>query len=110
MKVGQIIDYSKLASHLNKNLPSFRLCSLNPDLAVNHHTGFRRMVSLVVQCIEKLSIVVCPGPSRNDLLKASCSNIKQTVTKSLEEVNDEVEDTHDYKKCMTALLSLCVMH
>ena len=34
------------------------------------------MVSIMIQCLEKLSHVVCPGPSRKDVLSAVSVNLK----------------------------------
>ena len=57
-KVAMLIDYFKLPTHY-KNLRAF-----SDTLLQKQHSRSKRMVTMIINCIEKIANVVCPGPSK----------------------------------------------
>ena len=80
-KISMLIDYFKLPEHYKKNLPAFKARAFSDQLLENHHSRSKRMVTMIVHCIEKIANVLCPGPSKNAILKLVRKQIKYKVEK-----------------------------
>ena len=101
-KLATLIDYFKLPEHYKKNLPAFKARAFSNQLLQNHHSRSKRMVTMMVHCIEKIAGLVCPGPSKNAILKLVRKQIKQKVEKLGSD--NETDYKAKYNKLSTSLL------
>ena len=101
-KISMLIDYFKLPEHYKKNLPAFKARAFSDQLLENHHSRSKRMVTMIVHCIEKIANVLCPGPSKNAILKLVRKQIKYKVEKLGRE--HEPDYKTKYNKLSTSLL------
>ena len=101
-KIATLIDYFKLPDHYKKNLPAFKARAFSNQLLQNHHSRSKRMVTMMVHCIEKIAGLVCPGPSKNSILKLVRKQIKQKVEKLSRD--NEPDYKAKYNKLSTSLL------
>ena len=101
-KIGTLIDYFNLPEHYKKNLPSFKARAFSDQLLENHHSRSRRMVTMMVHCIEKIASLVCPGPSQKAILKLVRNQIKHKVEKLGRE--NEPDYKTKYNKLSSSLL------
>ena len=101
-KIATLIDYFKLPEHYKKNLPAFKARAFSDQLLQNHHSRSKRMVTMMVHCIDKIAGLVCPGPSKNAILKLVRKQIKQKVEKLGRD--NEPDYKVKYDKLSTSLL------
>ena len=109
-KIGQLLDYFNLPDHYKYNLPSLKLRGFSETLASKQFSRFRRMVTMVSSCVEKICLLLCPGPSRVDLLKSVATNIKSISSPNLiTTVINEDQPKKDYQQMFERLSqSVCV--
>ena len=109
-KIGELIDYFKVPGHYKSNLPSLKLRAFSGSLASQQFSRFRRMVTLVTSCIDKMSLVICPGPSRPELLRCVAKSIKIANLKLISAEQDNTNETVlDYKQMYERLAdTVCI--
>ena len=64
-----MINLFGLSPYLHRDLPSYNARAFSTTLHADHHLRFKKMIAILVSIIEQVSKLICPGPSRNELVK-----------------------------------------
>ena len=78
-QVSSIIDYFSLPRHLKYNIPSYNSRTTSSILNTDDKVRFRRLVNMIKDIINKLSITLIPGPSKELVLTEVLSTMLDDI-------------------------------
>ena len=124
-QVSSIIDYFSMPKHLKHNIPSYDSRTTSSTLNTDDKVRFRRLVNMIKDIINKLSITLIPGPSKdlvltevlstmlddinlhrqnndNNITKKDTTNNKKKTT-NRRDISSNVKDREKFEKLTTSL-------